>query len=242
MTDKERKEKMTIADELEIANLLADAASMKKLADNMNRLYHDEKIAEYAGAAISDFKETKDYIVKTIDKNIALFFDLDNLRVDNSSLGYSFDESRVIANHCLGKFLHIVFKFHPLGHRAYSRGNAGGLYTWATPDEIEIVDVRAETSDTSLPEYRVCSAWSLTDPNAKRGGRCYALFGNYDAKTWNKIYNYATWSREQTKLLWRSFKEVLKERVSAFHKTANDMEALRKRNSGVGVYVKVERV
>lgn len=232
---------MTIADKLEIENLLIDAASMKKLADSMKQVYHDERIAEYASAAISDFKEVKNYIIKTIDKNIALFLDLDNLRVDNDSLGYSFSEDRAVANHRLGRFLHIVFKFHPRFHHEYWRGNAGGLYTKATPDEIDVIDVRAQTSDTSLPEYRVCSAWSLTDPNAERGGRCYALFGNYDAKTWNTIHDYASWSREQTKLLWKSFKEVLKERVSVLHGIANDMEALHKRNSGVGVYVKVDR-
>lgn len=232
---------MNIADELEIANLLANAASMKKLADSMKQVYHDEKIAEYAGAAITDFKETKNYILKTIDKNIALFFNLANLRVDNDFFGRSFYESRVITN-CLGKFLKISFKFHPCGRREYWKGSGGGLFTKATPDEIEIVDIRADTSDTSLPEYEVCSAWSLTDPNAESGGRDYALFVNYDAKTWNKIYNYANWSREQTKLLWRSFKEVLVERVSVFQGIANDMEELHKKNSNVGVYEKIKGV
>ena len=103
----------------------------------------------------------------------------------------------------------------------------------ATPDEIEILDVYVSTSDTSLPEYKVFSAWSLTDPNAEKNGRVFALFGKYDAKTWNKIFHLATWSKEQTKLLWRSFTEVVKDRVTKFKGSADEMQSLFNKNKEV---------
>lgn len=230
---------MNNTQKVSIEILLNGAKQMKSVADHMGQVYHDEKIADFARAAMDDNKETKDFILEKIRENIPLFLNLKNLRIDNGSgLGFSWSEDRAISTK-IGKFFEFTYKFHPISKVGAKRGNAGGLYCSreVKPEEIEIVDVWAHTSDTSLPEYKVCSAWSLT----KNCTRLYYLPGNYDVKTWNEIYNLATWTRAQTQLLWKSFEEAVKSIQETQKQICNSRENLYKTNESVKAYVKIER-
>ena len=230
---------MNNTQKVSIEILLNGAKQMKSVADHMGQVYHDEKIADFARAAMDDNKETKDFIMEKIRENIPLFLNLKNLRIDNENgLGFSWSEDGTISTK-IGKFFEFTYKFHPISKVEAKRGNAGGLYCSreVKPEEIEIVDVYTYTSDTSLPECTVCSAWSLT----KNCTRPYYLPGNYDVKTWNKIYNLATWTRAQTQLLWKSFEEAVKSIQETQKQICNSRENLYKTNESVKAYVKIER-
>ena len=229
---------MNNTQKVNIEILLNGAKQMKSIADHMGRDYHDEKIADFARSAMDDNRETKDFILEKIRENIPLFLNLKNLRIDNGEFGYSWFENRVISAK-IGRFFEFTYKFHPISKVEVKKGNAGGLYCSreVKPEEIEIVDVWAHTSDTSLPEYDICSAWSLT----KNCSRSYYLPGNYDVKTWNEIYNLATRTKAQIQLLWKSFEEAVKLIQETQKQICNSRENLYKTNQSVGIYVKVER-
>lgn len=230
---------MNNTQKVSIEILLNCAKQMKSVADHMGQVYHDEKIADFARAAMDDNKETKDFILEKIRENIPLFFNLKNLRIDGDcGLGYVWHREDIISME-IGAFFNISYKFHPISKVEAERGNAGGLYCSreVKPEEIEIVDVFARTSDSSLPEYNVCSAWSLT----QNCPRPYYLPGNYDVKTWNEIYNLATWTRAQTQLLWKSFEEAVKSIQETQKQICNSRENLYKTNEAVKAYVKIER-
>ena len=96
-----------------------------------------------------------------------------------------------------------------------------------------VQDVWVHTSDTSKPEYKVCSAWSLTSHQPRD------LDIEYTAKGWREIYCLATWTREQTKLLLAKFEEALQSLAAGFKSNALDKEAVAKKNASVGEYVPV---
>lgn len=230
---------MNNTQKVSIEILLNGAKQMKSVADHMGQVYHDEKIADFARAAMDDNKETKEFILEKIRENIPLFLNLKNLRIDSlNGYGSIWREDDCISAK-IGKFFEFTYKFHPISKVEAERGNAGGLYCSreVKPEEIEIVDVFARTSDSSLPEYNVCSAWSLT----QNCPRPYYLPGNYDVKTWNEIYNLATWTRAQTQLLWKSFEEAVKSIQETQKQICNSRENLYKTNEAVKAYVKIER-
>lgn len=219
--------------------LLNSAKQMKSMADNMGLDYHDERIADFARTSMDDNKETKDFILEKIRENIPLFFNLKNLRIDGDcGLGYVWHKEDVTTIE-IGEFLNISYKFHPISKFEAKRGNVGGLYCSreVKPEEIEIVDIFAYTSNTTLSEYNICTAWSLT----KNCQKAYYLPGNYDVKTWNEIYILAKWTRAQTQLLWKSFEEALKTIQNNQQKICNKLENLHRTNQSIGVYVKIER-
>ena len=219
--------------------LLNGAKQMKSMADNMGQYYHDERIADFARASIDDNKETKEFILTKIRENIPLFLNLKNLRIDSEfALGYVWRPENVISIR-IGKFFNISYKFHPISKFEAKRGNAGGLYCSreVKSEEIEIVDVWVYSYDTSLQEYSICTAWSLT----KNCQKSYYFPGKYDVNTWNEIYNLAKWTRAQTQLLWKSFEEAIKTIQDNQQKICNKLENLHRTNQSVGVYVKIER-
>jgi hypothetical protein len=110
---------------------------------------------------------------------------------------------------------------------------SANYFAFSSPKAITVVDVWAYTSDTSKPEYKVCSAWSLVR-NGERD-----LEKLYNAKGWREIYCYATWTREQTKLLLSTFEKALETRVAEFKASALDKEETAKKNASVGKYVPV---
>lgn len=230
---------MNSTQQVSIEILLNSAKQMKAMADNMGCVYHDEKIADFASSAIEDNKETKDFILEKIHENIPLFLDLKNLRIDgNNGLGYVWhkEDVRTIK---IGEFFNISYKFDPISKFEAKRGNAGGLYCSreVKPEEIEIVDIFVYTSNSTLPEYNICTAWSLT----KNCPSTYHLIGNYDVKTWNEIYNLAKWTRAQTQLLWKSFEMSIKKIQETQQQICNNRKNLYKSNKSVGVYMKIER-
>lgn len=225
---------MTNADKTEIATLLKGAKELKAQADNAETVYHDEKIAEYAKAAVADYREHEQFILKTIRDNIPLFFNLNELRIDrDGSFSCIWSRGDVSAKRW-GRFLNISYAFCPLKDFKPWKGNAGGLYAKAEANEVEVKWVRAYTSDTSLPQYKVCSAWSLVNHADK-----YNLNGAYNAKTWGEIYNYAAWTREQTKLLLASFKEAVALVMGNQKARADAGEKYFRKNETVAEYEKV---
>ena len=219
--------------------LLNSAKQMKSMADNMGLDYHDERIADFARSSIDDNKETKDFILLKIRENIPLFINLKNLRIDSEfGLGYVWHPENVISIR-IGRFFNISYKFHPISKFEAKRGNAGGLYCSreVKSEEIEIVDIFAYTSNTTLSEYNICTAWSLT----KNCHKLYYFPGKYDVNTWNEIYKLAKCTRAQTQLLWKSFEEALKTIQNNQQKICNKLENLHRTNQSVGVYVKIER-
>ncbi len=230
---------MNSTQQVSIEILLNSAKQMKSIADNMGCVYHDEKIADFARSAIEDNKETKDFILEKIRENIPLFLDLKNLRIDgNLGIGYVWHKEDIITIK-IGEFFNISYKFYPISKFVAKRGNAGRLYCSreVKPEEVEIVDVWTYTSNTALPEHNICTAWSLT----KNCPSKYYLPGNYDVKTWNDIYNLAKWTREQTKLLWKSFEMSIKKIQETQQQICNNCKNLYKNNKSVGVYMKIER-
>lgn len=230
---------MNITQKASIEILLNSAKQMKSLSDNMGLDYHDERIADFARAAMDDNKEIKDFILEKIRENIPLFLNLKNLRIDSElGLGYTWREENIISIQ-IGELFNISYRFHPISKFEAKRGNAGGLYCSreVKSEEIEIVDVWVYSHNTSLQEYSICTAWSLT----KNCPKSYYLPGKYDVNTWREIYKLANWTRAQTQLLWKSFEEAIKTIQNKQQKICNKLEDLHRTNQSVGVYVKIER-
>ena len=225
---------MTTADIANINNLVKDLASMKKVAEKMDETYHDKKVAAFAKAAIEEYREVQDFLTRTIRENKELFLDFNNLRIDNAGLGDMFSSAYPVVAH-VTQFFDIVFWLTPPPNMKHWAGNAGGMYAKVTPDCVDIVEVRAYTSNTSLPQYNVCSSESLTKHNSRE----YRLDGRYNAKTWRYIYTLAKNSQAQTKFLWESAQEAIKCRIERFRGMANASEQARGETQNIGVYVKV---
>ena len=225
---------MTKADITNIKNLVKDLASMKEVAEKMNEVYHDEKVAAFAKAAMDENKEVQDFLTKIIRENKELFLDFNNLRIDNAGFSDMFCSEYMVVAH-ITKFFDIAFWLTPPPNVKRWKGNAGGLYAKVTPDCVNIVEVRAYTSNTSLPQYDICCKDSLTSHNSQK----FYLLGKYDAETWKRIYNLARNTQAQTKFLWDSAQEAIKFRIESFREMANKSEQVKADMQNVGAYVKV---
>lgn len=229
---------MTKAEKTNIDNLLCNAKSMQKLSQSLDRKYRDEMIYAYAKAAVKEYNELKNFILGKIRENIGVFFNLQSMRIGSFYQPLSFSgwprEDETYSDQ-IG-MLNITFKVNNDYITDIRRSNCSSsamLYTFSSPKAITVIDVWAHTSDTSKPEYKVCSAWSLV----RHGER--DLEKLYNAKGWREIYCLATWTREQTKLLLATFEKALQTQVAQFKASALDKEEIAKKNASVGQYVSV---
>lgn len=229
---------MTKAEKTNIDNLLSNAKSMQKLSQSFDGEYRDEKIYAYANAAVKEYNELKCFILRKIRENIGVFFNLKNMSIGSfwQPLSFSgFPREDEIYSDQIG-MLNITFKVNNDYITDIRRSNCSSsarVYTFSSPKAITVIDVWAHTSDTSKPEYNVCSAWSLV----RHGER--DLEKLYNAKGWLEIYCLATWTREQTKLLLSTFEKALQTQVAQFKANALDKEEIAKKNASVGKYVSV---
>jgi len=229
---------MTKAEKTNIDNLLRNAKSMQELSQSFDGEYRDEKIYAYANAAVKEYNELKNFILGKIRENIGVFFNLKSMSIGSFWQPLTFSgwprEDETYSNQ-IG-MLNITFKVNNDYITDIRRSNCSSsarLYTFSSPKAITVIDVWAYTSDTSKPEYRVCSAWSLV----RHGER--DLEKLYNAKAWREIYCLATWTREQTKLLLEKFEEALQMKANGFKANALDKEEIAKKNASVGQYVSV---
>jgi hypothetical protein len=229
---------MTKAEKTNIDNLLRNAKSMQKLSQSYDGEYRDEKIYAYANAAVKEYNELKCFILRKIRENIGVFFNLKNMSIGSFWQPLSISgwprEGETYSDQ-IG-MLNITFKVNNDYITNIRRSNCSSnarVYTFSSPKAITVIDVWAHTSDTSKPEYNVCSAWSLV----RHGER--DLEKLYNAKGWREIYCLATWTREQTKLLLSTFEKALESLTAGFKANALDKEETAKQNANVGQYVSV---
>ena len=229
---------MTKAEKTNIDNLLNNAKSMQKLSQSFDEEYRDEKIYEYANAAVKEYNELKNFILRKIRENIGVFFNLKHMSIGSFWQPLTFNgwprDDETYSDQ-IG-MLNITFKVNNDYITDISRnGNCSNAnyFAFSSPKAINVVDVWAHTNDTSKPEYRVCSAWSLV----RHGER--DLEKLYNAKGWREIYCLATWTREQTKLLLSTFEKALESLTAGFKANALDKEETAKKNASVGKYVPV---
>lgn len=229
---------MTNAEKTNIDNLLRNAKSMQELSQSFDGEYRDEKIYAYATAAVKEYNELRDFILKKIRENIGVFFNLKSMSIGSFFQPLTFSgwprEDETYSDQ-IG-MLNITFKVNNDYITDIRRSNCNSnarMYTFSSPKAISVKDVWAHTSDTNAPEYKVCSAWSLV----RHGER--DLEKLYNAKGWREIYCLATWTREQTKLLLSTFEKALETRVAQFKASALDKEETAKKNANVGQYVSV---
>ena len=229
---------MTTAEKTHINNLLNAAKSMQKLSQSYDGEYHDEKIAAYAKAAVKEYNELHHHILKKVKDNIGLFLNLRNLSIGSFWSPLTFGgmpRTDTVYSDQIGMFI-IRFKVdvrYITDVRKNGASSNANFFTFSSPRGIIVTDVDAHTSDTSRPEYRVCSAWSLVKHSPRDLDR------NYDAKAWHEIYCLATWTREQTKLLLAKFEEALQSLAVGYKANALDKEELARKNANVGQYVSV---
>jgi hypothetical protein len=229
---------MTLADKVEIANLIESVRDVQTLANGLNSPHHNDKIADYAKAAKANAYEVKKYIIDILQKNPELLFDFDkpiplstncggdvwwNLR-DTQTLTYSF----------VGD-LHIRFKVDRNKIRDFVVETYKARFS-TTADAITILDVFAHTSDVNSKDYHIGSAWDLVYMNHSTK---FNLDGEYDAKAWSDIKVYADRTKAKTEYLIRSFKEFLKTKIHNLKVVADKAEKNLRDNANVGVYEKV---
>lgn len=231
---------MTTADKTNIENLLKEASSMKKVSEDMNREYHDAKIAEYCKKAYEEYCEIHDYIVEQVVENIELFFNLDCLKIWHFS-GIVGGNGTIRAGSLevehFGEFFDIRFSLVP-GRCHCVRYNDGYYEIECASGGVIVNGVDIHTSKTELREYRICSGDTLD--------RCknfpIAIEGNYNSASWNVWYNRANLTREKSKLLLSSFGDTVRQLAKSFHAKANQGEQFFKKNDSVGEYVSVRSV
>ena len=229
---------MTKAEKTNIDNLLCNAKSMQKLSQSFDGEYRDEKIYAYAKAAVKEYNELKNFILRKVRENIGVFFNLKNMSIGSFWQPLTFSgwprEGETYSDQ-IG-MLNITFKVNNDYITDIRRNGAAchaNYFTFSSPKAITVIDVWAHTSDTNKPEYRVCSAWSLV----RHGTR--DLEKPYNAKGWREIYCLATWTREQTKLLLSTFEKALESLTAGFKANALDKEEIANQNASVGQYVLV---
>lgn len=229
---------MTKAEKTNIDNLLSNAKSMQKLSQSYDGLYRDEKIYAYATSAVKEYNELKAFILKKIRENIGVFFNLEHMSIGSFWQSLSFNglplEDKTYSTQ-IG-MLNITFRVNNNYITNISRNGScrdANYFAFSSPKAISVVNVWAYTSDTSKPEYKVCSAWSLV----RQGERDIEKL--YNAREWREIYCLATWTREHTKLLLASFEKALESLTAGFKANALDKEEIAKKNASVGEYVPV---
>lgn len=229
---------MTKAEKTNIDNLLSNAKSMQELSQSFDEEYRDEKIYAYANAAVKEYNEFKNFVLRKIRENIGVFFNLKHMSIGSFWQPLTFSgwprEGETYSDQ-IG-MLNITFKVNNDYITDISRNGTSShanYFAFSSPKAITVIDVWAHTSDTSKPEYKVCSSWSLV----RHGER--NLEKLYNAKGWREIYCLATWTREQTKLLLATFEKALESLTAGFKANALDKEETAKQNASVGQYVPV---
>jgi hypothetical protein len=229
---------MTLADKVEIANLIESVQDVKKLAKELTSKHHNDKIANYAKAAKANAYEVKKYIIDILQKNPELLFDFDkpiplsthsggdcwwHLR-DTQTLTYSF-----VGDLC------VKFKVDRNKIRDFVVETYKARFS-TTADALTILDVYAYTSDTKDKNYDICSAWDLVYTNHSTN---FDLNDSYEAKVWKDILNYANCTKNKTAYLIMAFKNFLRTNIQNFKIIADKAEKSLRDNSNVGVYEKV---
>ena len=232
---------MTIADKMEIGNLINSAKAMQECVDSIKWVYHDEKIAEYAKNAIKNCLEVKEYIKETINANIAMFFDIskpiplttnnggtDWLKLKNgSSLTFDYKDG-----------LHIkLFPIDQMYVREFVRETYSASFRATSIKAFGVQDVFPRIyNDVKHPDYDIGCADDLVFHNRDH---ITNFDCSYDGKTWAKIYKYAKATRAKTEFLIRAFKAqlgVINNRIKA---EATAREQILEQSKKVGEYIKV---
>jgi hypothetical protein len=121
--------------------------------------------------------------------------------------------------------------------------------TIVTPSEnIAFDDIWWHTSDTSDPDYAICSAWALhnhatiTDKNGRTISIKKGIYtdilaaiehGRFTERQWQEIYNQAKWTENYTRKFMGHFKKFVENRLAMLRGSVNaDLEA-RKKNESV---------
>lgn len=229
---------MTLADKVEIANLIESVKNVKKLANELTSKHHNDKIADYAKAAKANAYEVKKYIIDILQKNPEILFDFDKpIPLSTNSGGdvwWNLRDTQTLTYSFMGG-LNVKFKVDRNKIYEFVIETYRARFS-TTADAITILDVFAYTSDTGSKDYRVCSAWDLVYINRSTN---FNLDGSYEAKVWSDIKLYADRTKDKTEYLIRSFKEFLKTKIHNFKVVADKAEKNLKDNNNVGVYEKV---
>lgn len=244
---------MTQADKTEISNLLASAGAMKHLANELNAPYNDAKIAEYAVAALKDAKETKEYVLSVLRDNLALFMDLNNIRIGGGCWGFEdvrkFNKERTVF-YTIGNILHIKVRVDDFVQKPCNE--CGVALISAKPDDVEVVNVWIENSDTSLSAKK----WGYNDSIYHYCSSNDLYFGTYagadkdtivkfnpkwigTAKYWNYIRECADRTRAKADIMFKELKFRIAAEIERLKARANEIEDVREANAKVGAYVKI---
>ena len=221
---------MNETDVAEIEGLLKTATKMKELAANASRLYKNPKMAEYAKAAIKDFKELKAYILQKIDENLELFLNLNSVHLSSNPFD---DGCFAIRTHkpvhiYLNDILEISFYVNPMRKLDIKRGNAGGYEVSLLRDEIELKDVWVYTSDTSKPEYNLISRYGFWKPNNDLNVPKY-LDTAQSGAWWEQSKKLADNTKQYGELLWSQFKKCILAKIAQYKGNADNANATKQR-------------
>lgn len=231
---------MITSDKVEIASLIGNIEEMRDFSSKMDKPYHDRKIAEYAKAAFDDAKETTDFILKTVNENLEMFFNLKNIELSTSHYSANYwvklrDGNRL--GFYFGKFT-VFFRVDKSKVRNFTTDMCyKASFALADNKGMEATFVRPYTSHTEDKLYSLCSSGDLF--YSSQGKMGYALQGDYTPAVWNTIKWKAESTREQTQILLEDFKNVLRGFAASHKAKADKAEATRAENRKTGAYVRV---
>ena len=244
---------MTQADKTEIENLLASAGAMKHLANELNAPYNDAKIAEYAVAALKDAKETKGYVLSVLRDNLGMFMDLNNIRIGGGCWGFEdirrFNKERTVL-YTIGNILHIEVRVDKFVQKPCNE--CGVALISAKPDDVFVVNVWIENSDTSLKAEK----WGYRDSIYHYCSSRDLYFGSYagvdkdtivkfnskglgTARYWNYLRECADVTRAKADIMLKELRFRIEAEIKRLKARANEIEGVREANAKVGVYVKI---
>ena len=229
---------MTKSDKVEIANLIENATKMAEFTKKLSAPYRDKSVADYAKAAIKDALEAKRFILSVIDANLQLFFNPSKIELgthpcsgnpwwnlrDNKPLSFGFGD------------LNIVVKIRPETVKKFVVGTYEASFA-TTLDGITISDVCAYTSNTSRPEYNICTNDDLVFSN--RFTNLDLDNGKYSTEYWRCVYNAANATKAKTKFMVDSLKRFLVGKSASLKAIADKKEEAAAAIADVGVYKKV---
>ena len=186
---------MTESEKTEIQLLAESIHTFKKVAEDAQRGYFDEKVSEYAKNALKESKEIDEVIYSTINAHLADIVDFNDLRISTSINAVEersrFSERGLIDVSVSG-LMDLRFKVNLSAVKL--RRDYSCIHISTSPDAVTLMDVRVYTSDTAKKyddwEYSDIRLYSVVSSDYLKDGD-YDLDAKHNAETWKSIYNKA---------------------------------------------------
>jgi hypothetical protein len=225
---------MNPTDNVAISALFAEAKVLNEMKEKASAPYVNVLIRDYALAVWRNHDRIRKELIDSLMANRHVLGDKVQLDADCYLTGRI---EKIILSGCkIGCRLHLTDYSDFIVKSSY----CSHAQILVPSKNIVVEDMWWHTSDTSDPDYKICSAWALHNHSCIQddNGRYRNVtmsdieHGRFTEKEWRQIYCLATWTESYTKKFAEHFKNFISERVAMLRGSVNsDLEAKKKNES-----------